>query len=447
MTHIRLLTLFAATTALVAACAASPNVAPTSAVSTANTGAAKPAAESVSTIKLAEAAPQTSSRPPIISQTLTQEERFRAWKQDFIRRATERGYDPEMVRALIMPAVINEKALDRDKTQPEFTKPIWSYVDNAANASRLNGGKAKLAKQRTTFDAVEGRYFVDRHVLTAIWGLESAYGKIQGTHDIISALSTFAFEGRRSKFGERELFGILDAVKAGYVRPDQLKGSWAGAMGMMQFIPTTFRDYAVDFDGNGNRDLWQSEPDALGSAAHYLSRHGWKWGEPVFAEVKLPSGFDYSTSDGRKMSINQWTALGVAPVTGQRWSQEAGFLETKLLVPAGHRGPKFLTFKNFDVIKKYNNSTSYALGIGVLAEALKGNASIRTPWPRDDDQLSLTDKKNLQRRLTALGYDTKGVDGQIGPNSRRAIRAWQAANSVVADGYVEQALFARIMGQ
>lgn len=390
-----------------------------------------------------EAAPQVST--PVKS--LSQEERFEAWKQRFIREAVQKGYEPSLVSRLILPTAINEKALDRDRDQPEFTKPIWSYVDNAANATRLNQGRSKLSDERAVFNAVEGRYYVDRHILTAIWGLESAYGKIMGTHDIISALATFAFEGRRTAFGTQQLYGILDMVKAGYVQPEQLKGSWAGAMGMMQFIPTTFRDYAVDFNADGNRDLWTSSEDALGSAAHYLSRHGWRWGEPVFIEVNLPQGFDYSLSDGTKKSVNDWTVQGVAPYGGGRWTPELGFLEAKLLVPAGSKGPKFLTFKNFDVIKKYNNSTSYAMGINVLSEALKGQSAIRAPWPREDEPLSKSDKEDLQRRLTALGYNTGGVDGQIGPNTRRAIRAWQRANGVPADGYVEQTLFMKIMGR
>lgn len=381
------------------------------------------------------------------AQQQTRNQRFAAWKTDFINRAVGRGYDAAMVRSIIMPAQINERALDRDREQPEFVKPIWSYVDNAANASRISGGKAKLTENADIFTAVEQRYFVDRHVLTAIWGLESAYGKIMGNHDIVSALATFAFEGRRTAFGERELFGVLDSIKSGYVRPDQLKGSWAGAMGMMQFIPTTYRDYAVDFNNDGNRDLWTSPEDALGSAAHYLSRHGWRWQEPVFAEVQLPAGFDYSLTGGSKMTVNQWTALGVRPFGGAKWSQSAGFLEAKLLVPAGHLGPKFLTFKNFDVIMKYNKSTSYAMGINVLAQSLQGYPGVRQLWPTDDAPLSRTDKEALQRRLTSLGYDTGGVDGQVGPNTRKAIRAWQKANGIPADGYVEQRLFRRIMGR
>lgn len=381
------------------------------------------------------------------SQTLSQADRFAAWKADFIRRAIERGYNPDMVRAVITPAEINEKALERDSSQPEFTRPIWSYVDNAANATRLNGGRSKLSSERNVFNNIEARYYVDRHVLTAIWGLESAYGKIMGNHDIISSLATFAFEGRRTAFGEKQLFAALDMIAGGYVRPEQLKGSWAGAMGMMQFIPTTFRDYAVDFNNDGNRDHWGSSEDALASAAHYLSRHGWRWNEPVMIEVKLPDAFDYALADGTRQTVNDWTVLGVAPYNGARWPQPTGFLDAKLLVPAGANGPKFLTFKNFDVIKKYNNSTSYAMGIHVLAEGLKGRAAIQHPWPRGDKALSRTDKEAMQRRLTELGYDTGGVDGMIGPNSRKAIRAWQSANGLTPDAYVNQAIFQRIMGR
>jgi membrane-bound lytic murein transglycosylase B len=378
---------------------------------------------------------------------LSQKQRFDNWKVDFISRAIAKGYDREMVTSLIEDAEINELALDRDRSQPEFTKPVWSYVDNAASADRLNTGRAKLAEVNSIFDAVEARYNVPRHILTAIWGLETSYGRIMGNHEIISALSTFAFEGRRTRFGEQQLFALLDMVAAGDVRPEQLTGSWAGAMGMTQFIPTTFRDYAVDFDNDGNKDLWGNPEDALGSAAHYLARHGWRKAEPVMTEVSVPEGFDYSLLEGTKKTINNWTALGVAPITGQRWSAEAGFLEAKMIAPGGHRGPKILTFKNFDVIKKYNNSTSYAMGITVLGDALRGQATLRTPWPRDDKPLSFENKKALQTKLTALGYSTGGVDGQIGPNSRKAIRAWQRANGLPADGYMEQTLFQRLMQQ
>ncbi len=399
------------------------------------------------------ASPQGASASPVSTPprnaraNLTQIERFNIWKSEFIARAAMKGYDRAMVERLILPAKIEERALERDKTQPEFSKPIWSYVDNAANAPRLNGGRTKLAENRATFDDIEARYKVPRHILTSIWGLETAYGKIMGTYNPVDALATFAFEGRRTAFGENQLYALLDLLKSGAVRQDQLISSWAGAMGMTQFIPATFRDYAVDFDGDGNKDLWDNEADALGSAAHYLARHGWRWGEPVMTEVAVDDGFDYSLVEGNKKTVNEWTALGVRPIGGQRWSAEAGFLEAKLIAPGGHRGPKLLTFKNFDVIKKYNNSTSYAMGITVLGEALRGNSILQTDWPRADKPLSFTDKKAMQRKLNQLGFNVGGVDGVVGSGTRKGIRAWQKSRGLPADGYMEQSLFKRLMAQ
>lgn len=401
----------------------------------------------------AELAPQSQSSSPVASPppyaraALSQQERFNLWKSEFIARAVRMGYDKSMAERLILPAKIEEKALERDKTQPEFSKPIWSYVDNAANASRLNGGRAKLAENSAVFDAIEARYKVPRHILTSIWGLETAYGKIMGTYNPVDALATFAFEGRRTAFGEAQLYALLDLLKSGAVRQDQLIGSWAGAMGMTQFIPATFRDYAVDFDGDGNKDLWENEADALGSAAHYLSRHGWRWGEPIMTEVTVDADFDYSVLERTKKTVNDWTALGVRPIGGQRWSADAGFLEAKIIAPGGHRGPKLLIFKNFDVIKKYNNSTSYAMGITVLGEALRGKSVIATDWPRSDEPLSFEDKKSMQRKLNQLGFNVGGVDGVVGSGTRKGIRAWQKSRGLPADGYMEQTLFKRLMAQ
>jgi membrane-bound lytic murein transglycosylase B len=400
--------------------------------------AAEPAAQST-------AAPAVTSA--VIDPNLTQEQRFEVWKGQFINRAIAKNYAPELVRSVISPAKINPLALERDANQPEFTKPVWSYVDSAASDARISSGQDKMTEVDPVLDVIEARYRVPREVLTAIWGLETSYGRILGKHDIIDSLSTFAFEGRRQSFGEKQLFALLDLLAAGEVRREQLIGAWAGAMGMTQFIPTTFRDYAVDLNGNGNKDLWTDPGDALASAANYISRSGWKAGEPVMTEVKLPAGFDYSVTDGSTKTINQWTAVGVQPVSGQRWNVGAGFLDAKLIAPGGSKGPKFLTFKNFDVLKRYNNSTSYVMGISVLSDALVRKPGIQQDWPRGDKLLSFSDKKAMQRKLTELGYSTGGVDGRIGPNSRRAIRAWQAANGLTADGYMEQRLFQRLMAQ
>lgn len=383
------------------------------------------------------------SRPEM--DNLSTEQRFSRWQADFTRRALSQGYAPQLLSDTVGRARINEKALEHDSSQPEFTRPVWAYINSAANPDRIRNGQTKMAAHTAEFDEIERIYGVPRQILTAIWGLESAYGKILGTHDIIDSLSTFAFEGRRKKFGETQLFATLDLIQSGAVRIDQLKGSWAGAMGMTQFIPSTFRDYAVDFDRNGNTDLWTSEGDALASAANYLTRSGWKVGQPVMSEVILPQGFDYSVTETVRKPVADWVALGVMPANGMMYSPAASALEAKLLAPAGHRGPKFLTFRNFDAIKKYNNSTSYVMGISSLGDALVGERAIRNSWPESDQPISFEDKERLQKQLTHLGYDTGGIDGQIGPATRKAIRAWQAAKGLPADGYVEQTLFASLL--
>ena len=389
--------------------------------------------------------PGAENKPAPAPTVQDQAQIFAAWKRGFMARAIAKGYDAALVKATIGPAKINPKAIQSNEQQPEFTRAIWTYVDGVVSTSRLDGGRAKLAKHADLFGDIEARYGVDRTVLTSIWGLESAYGKILGHDNMIDSLATLASQGRRQKFGEQQLFGLLDMLARGDVRRDQLVGSWAGAMGMTQFIPTTFRDYAVDYDNNGNKDLWTDVGDALASTAYYLSRFGWRGAEPIVTEVLLPEGFNYGLSDGTKRSISGWSAMGVRPVGGKNWSKEALFLEAKLLIPAGVNGPVFLTFKNFDVIKKYNNSTSYALGITVLAEALQGKKTITKDWPRQDKPLARSPKKALQEALTSQGYSTGGIDGMIGPNSRRAIRAWQRANGLAADGYVNQALLRRVL--
>lgn len=393
--------------------------------------------------------PASSQPVPTLKQeaanSTTETEQFNTWKRDFMARALTKGYDSDLLRTTIGQAKINPKAIASNKSQPEFTRAIWVYIDGVVSDSRLNGGRAKLAKHDQLFTELETRYGIDRHILTSIWGLESAYGTIMGNDNMIDSLSTLAVLGGRKKFGEQQLFGILDILSRGEVRQGQLIGSWAGAMGMTQFIPTTFRDYAVDYDNNGNKNLWTDAGDALASTAYYLQRFGWRATEPVTTEVILPKGFNYNLSNGSKRTISAWSGMGVRSVSGQNWSNDALFLEAKLLLPAGANGPVFLTFKNFDVIKKYNNSTSYALGINVLADRLHDKQTITRDWPRADKPLSLTDKKNLQTALSRQGYGTGGIDGMIGPNSRRAIRAWQHANGVPADGYVNKVMLALII--
>jgi len=366
------------------------------------------------------------------------EQKFQIWKLKFIQKAIEMGFSKGLTETFILPAVIEEKALERDKQQPEFNTPIWSYLDRAGNPNRLKNGIEKLRENEILLNKIEDKYKVSRHVLVAIWGLESAFGEIMGNYNPVNSLSTFAFEGRRSKFGEQQLLALLSLLRDGYVQENQLMSSWAGAMGMMQFIPTTFRDYAIDFDNDGNKDLWNNKSDALSSAAHYLSRHGWQWEEPVVIEVNTKQGFDFSVAENSQKTVNEWLGLGVTQAKGQDNLEIHKNLKAKLIVPSGHRGPKILVFKNFDVIKKYNNSTSYALAVISLANSFNEKATITAEWPRSDKPLSLADRTSAQKKLKELGYKLGEVDGVIGPNSRRAIQQWQKDINMPEDGYLEK---------
>ena len=256
-------------------------------------------------------------------------------------------------------------------------------------------------------------------------------------------MATLAYDGRRQAFAEEQLIAALRILQAGDITPDRMVGSWAGAMGHTQFIPTSFLEYAVDFTGDGKRDLWAGDAvDALASTANYLSRFGWKKGQPTVVEVRLPAGFDYLlAAPTSKNPAQRWRDLGITPVRGG--ALPAGE-NVSILLPAGAKGPAFAVYPNFNVIKRYNNSTSYALAVAHLADRIAGGPEFTAGWPRQDRTLSRTEKQELQSRLTALGFDTQGVDGIIGPNSRKAVRSFQASRGLVPDGYVSASLLNQV---
>lgn len=356
---------------------------------------------------------------------------FYDWKADFARRATASGYDSFAVQQLLNNAQMNSRVLSLDAGQPEFAKMPWEYADSAVSQGRVNRGQSKFAEQRDLLSRLEAQYGVDAQIIAAIWGMESSFGAVTGNTELPSALASLAYDGRRQEFAETQLLAMIDLIQRGDVYPSQLKGSWAGGMGQTQFIPATWLQHGVDGDGNGHRSPW-STADALASTANYLSNSGWVRGLAPFYEVQLPNNFDYSLV-GTKQPFNQWRGLGVSSLGGNYIDT---YTPLELWLPAGQDGPALLLSKNFDVIKVYNNSSNYALGVSLLGKAIARQGGLIKSWPRYEQPLSTTQVTNLQQRLTNAGYDTHGVDGVIGTNTRKAFARWQADNGQTPDGFI-----------
>ncbi|WP_349039179.1 lytic murein transglycosylase [Pseudotabrizicola sp. 4114] len=362
------------------------------------------------------------------------EQGFADWLTGFRPRALEAGIAPEVLDRALETARYNPKIIERDRNQNEFTKTIWDYLDTAVSDDRVAHGKRALAQHGAILARIEADYGVDRHVVAAIWGLESAYGSFRGDTPIIEALATLAYDARRAAFFEAELIAALKIIGNGDVSAQAMRGSWAGAMGHTQFMPTSWWAHAVDHDGDGRRDVWSDEPtDALASAAAYLRHWGWTDGAPWGLEVRLPEGFDYDqTTERVKKPVAEWAAMGVVPVAGGALPDHG---LASVLLPGGARGAAFLIFSNFQVIERYNTADAYVIAVGHLADRLRGGPAIQATWPRELRALSLAERKELQERLGAAGFDPQGVDGRIGPNTIAAVKAFQRANGRVPDGY------------
>ncbi len=358
---------------------------------------------------------------------------FEQWRSLLRSDAIASGIDPALFDRAFAGITPNPAVLAADSSQPEFSRPIWDYIDGAVSTARVAQGRLLKTTHRPTLKAIRSTYAVDHEVLIAIWGMESNFGSNIGKHNVIRSLATLAFEGRRQPFWRSQLLAALQILQNGDSHGQQLIGSWAGAMGQTQFMPTTFNQYAVDFDGDGRRDLWQSPPDALASAAHYLHKSGWDNGQPWGFEVKLPAGFDYALADPEvRRSLSQWRALGIEAVNPVDAREDN---QASLLLPAGHRGPAFLLLNNFRSILKYNNSTAYALAIGLLSDALDGRPGVQAAWPRGDRQLGRSERVELQTLLAQNGFEPGPADGIIGANTRKAVRAFQRLQGQPADGY------------
>lgn len=366
---------------------------------------------------------------------------FADWQQNFRDKALRAGIQAELFDQAFSGISPDMSVVRADRSQPEFTRPVWEYIEGATSPIRLRKGQALLAEHADTLAAIEQRYGVDRETLVAIWGMESSFGQFMGEQSVIRSLATLAYEGRRPQFAEEQLLAALQILQSGDIQPGRMLGSWAGAMGQTQFIPTTYLTHAVDFDGDGRRDIWNSSADALASAAHYLQASGWQFGQPWGMEVALPSGFDYALADEAvRMPVSAWIERGAkVPAVAVRADAQA-----YLLLPAGHRGPAFLVLENFRAILRYNNSSSYALAVALLGQRFNGGGQILADWPRSDRPLGRSERMQLQEGLAAKGYNPGPADGIIGANTRKAIRAYQQSLDLPADGYPTPALLQRL---
>ncbi len=359
---------------------------------------------------------------------------FNRWIAGFRGRAQAQGIRGDVFDRAFRGVDYNTDVIQKDRNQSEFTKTIWEYLDSAASDVRIKNGREALRKHRKLLDQIEARYGVDKEIVVAVWGLESAYGEYRGTMPLIESLATLAYDGRRGPFFESQLIAALKILQSGDVTPDRMTGSWAGAMGHTQFIPTSYLAYAVDFTGDGRRDIWADDPaDALASTAAYLARFGWQKGRPWGVEVRLPANFNYALSGEKtRKSPADWAALGVRGVDGRPVADHGA---ASILLPGGARGVAFMIFKNFNVIERYNAADAYVIGVGHLADRIGGAGPFQGGWPRGDRALVVAERRELQERLIVAGFDTGGVDGKIGPNTIAAVKAYQRKIGMVPDGY------------
>ncbi len=375
----------------------------------------------------------------------TPDRALRDWAAAFRLRALAQGIRPETFDAAFRDLRPDAEALTRDRNQTEFVRTLWDYLDRAVSEKRITEGQAALARHAGLLDRIEATYGVEKEILVAVWGIETSYGANRGSHPLIPALATLAHDGRRAAFFEAQLIAALKILDRGDIAPDAMRGSWAGAMGHTQFMPTSYLAIAQDFDGDGRRDIWSDDPaDALASTAAYLAQSGWRKGQPWGIEVRLPAHYDFAESGKAvRHGMARWQALGLRAADGGALPDHG---EAALLLPGGAQGAAFLIFGNFRALARYNPADAYVVAVGHLADRLTGAGPILGDWPRGDRALLDAERHDLQRLLTAAGYDTQGVDGRIGPNTLAALRAWQKAQGLTPDGYANEAVLNRLRG-
>ena len=370
---------------------------------------------------------------------------FDAWAAEFYGRAVKAGIAPALLDREMAGLTPDPRVTSRDSRQPEFSQPISAYIKAAVTEAPVATGQARRAAI-PQLGAIEQRFGVPREILLAIWSRESAFGAIQGDFDVIRSMASLAAQGRRRDWAEGELISALRIIGSGEATRSQLKGSWAGAMGQTQFLPSTYLSTAVDGDGDGRRDIWGSPADALASAASLLAKGGWTPGQGWAREVTVPAAFDFGLTEGPKLTPVEWAGKGVVRADGLPWNDADKSAPAQLLAPAGADGPIFLLLPNHFVIRKYNNSVAYALAVGLLADRIAGGGPLVKPWPAEQP-LSLADRMTAQRALAALGFDPGAPDGIVGMGTRTALRAWQKARGLTADGYLSPAMVEKLKAE
>ncbi len=364
----------------------------------------------------------------------------------FWPEAARRGVSRESFERYTAGLTPDLRLMDLMDSQPEFTKAIWDYLDILVNDTRIARGREILAQYKPQFDAMERAYGVDRYIVASIWGIESNYGTQGGDRSVVNSTATLACVGRRQAYFKDEFLSALEILHRGDVRPEHLKGSWAGAFGGTQFMPTSFKRFAVDFDGDGRRDVVDNPTDLIASTANNLKKDGWQSGKTWGYEVAVPKGFNYMLADrGKSMTLAQWQHLGVARPGGKAFPHPGE--KAYLLAPAGAEGPGFLMLQNFRVIMKYNPAEAYALAIGHFADRLRGGQPFAQPWPRQERVLSRAERLELQQLLAQRGFYRGTPDGQIGSMTREALRGFQASIGTAADGFASSDVLDRLRGR
>ncbi|MEJ2816199.1 lytic murein transglycosylase [Caulobacter sp. CCG-8] len=411
----------------------------------ADTSANAPLAPSVTPPKPPAVPPPAPAAPSADPGASGQSVGFDTWLAAFKQKALAAGLTQQLLDRELDGVTPDPKVISLDGRQPEFSKPVGAYIQGVVGDDRIAVGRDK--RQTLAFlPDVEQRYGVPRDILLAVWAMESAFGKIQGNFDVVRSMASLAADGRRRNWAEGELIAALKIIASGEVTRAQLRGSWAGAMGQTQFLPSNYLSTAVDNDGDGRRDIWGSDSDSLASAANLLKKGGWKPGVGWAKEVILPAGFDYGLAEGPREIPAWWEAKGVRRADGLPWTAADAASPAGLILPAGWSGPAFLVLPNHFAIRTYNNSTSYALGIGLLADRFGGGGPLVASWPVETP-LNLADRMAAQIALARLGFDPGPADGVIGAGTRKALRAWQTDRKLPADGYLSSDMVARLKAQ